>query len=882
MSWRHEILQRIRAVLRRTRFEDEMDEELRFHLESMIQDNTRAGMPPQEARRIALLSFGGLDITKEECRDTRWAKFADDIWRDLRYGTRLLIKNRGYTIVAVLALSLGIGANTAVFSVVQGVLLRPLPYEKSGELVVFTNDTGHLDSIAPPYYRGLRERSRVFQEIAIFDQVETHLTDSGEPEILKRANVSASFFDILHVRPSFGRVFTQEEDRPGSARTVVLGYGLWRRRFGGDPGILGRAVRLSDKLYTVIGVMPLGFAFPNDDTGVWVPFNVEYQDLYGQPSARLFSTIARLKTGVAPALAEEAVNKDLARLSNEYPDYRHETRVHIAMLHAYIVGEVRPALLVLLVAVSLVLLIACANVANLTLIRAEGRRKEMAIRVSLGASRRDLIRQSLAESFLVSSVGCGVGLLLSRTLVGPMIRLAPRTIPRLDQIGLNAPVLLFTVAAAIFTTLASGLFPALKSSNPDFSDTMKEGGSRSSAETGRCSVRNLLVICQLTLAVILLIGAGLMLKTCMRLFRLDLGFDPQGVLTMRLQLPYRENAYQNRNQRMAFLKETCNRLESLPGVESVALTYPLPLSWSGIGTFTIDRQKDSKRGDCYWADLCRVSPRYFQTMRIPILRGRPFTESDDAQLFPVLIVDQTMARTVWPGLDDPIGNQLRNGDGGPLYTVVGVVANVRTRPLGSPPEGWESATGQAYFLVSQDHISDTLVIRTRVAPLTLIDTIRREIWTLDKNQAVSEVSTMEKRVNEFTALPRFYMALLAGFAILATVLGATGVYAVIAYSVAMQTHEIGIRMALGADRRDVFRMVFGRGAALVLTGLAMGLVGACLLNRSLTSLVYEVQPNDPAAFMAVSILFALVSLVACCMPARAATRVDPMVALRYE
>ena len=407
---------------------------------------------------------------------------------------------------------------------------------------------------------------------------------------------------------------------------------------------------------------------------------------------------------------------------------------------------------------------------------------------------------------------------------------------------------------------------------------MKDGWSKSSAGTGRAWVRDLLVVCQLTLAVILLIGAGLMVKTFVHLFRLDLGFDPRHVLTMRLDLPYRESSYRNRNQRAVYLREVCDRLGNLPGVESVALTNALPFSWSAFIGLAVDGHKDPEDHDLHWADLRFASPKYFQVMRIPILRGREFRDLDYAESPGVIIIDQTLARRMWPSLDDPVGKKLRAGK--LVYTVVGVVANVRAKPLGRPINDRFSDTEQAYL--PSDQRGTALVIRTRVTPLTLVDPIRREVWRLDANQAISEVSTMEKRVSDFTSVPRFYMALFISFAVLAVVLAATGIYGVISYSVTTRTHEIGVRIALGAERRDVIWMVLGGGVTLVLIGLTIGLTGACSLSRLLISLVYEVQPNDPVAFITVSLLFAMVSLLACYMPARTATRVDPMVALRYE
>ena len=860
-----------------------MDEELRFHLESMIESRIQAGMAADDARRDALVALGGLDKTKEECRETRWTRFLDRGWRDLRYGARVLARNRGFTVVALIALSLGIGANTAMFSVVEAILLRPLPYDTPDELVVFTDESGDLDSISPPYFRGLRERNHAFQALAMFESARKDLTEAGQPDILKAAHVSAGLFDVLRVKPICGRGFTEEEDRPASPRVVVLGNGLWQRRFGGDPNILGKTLRLNGSLYTVIGIMPAGFSFPDRDTELWTTFNVENPEFYNQPQGRCsgFNTVARMRSGVIPALAEEDVNQSLAQISTVYPQYQHDTHVWVTRMHRFLVGDVRSALLILLVAVNLVLLVACTNVATLMLIRAEERRKEIAVRLALGAGRGDLIRLLATESLLLSVIGCGLGLLIARIVLAAMIRLAPATIPRLDETALNASVLLFAFAISMFTTLVSGVFPAMKCSRPSLSDALKEGWSQWSAGTGRSWVRNALVVCQLTVAVVLLVGAGLMAKTLIHLFQLHLGFDPRSVLTLRLELPWRENAYANRYQRLSFLKETCDRLESIPGVESVALVIALPLSSSSGSRPFRDGQKSSQLDECYWADFRIISAKYFQTMRIPVLRGRAFGDSDGAQSSPAIIINQNMAKKFWPTVNNPVGKQLWSGKG-PLYTVVGVVADVRSRPLGRPRDDLSATTLQAYFPLTDNHLVDTYVIRTRLSPLTMVEAIRKEIWRLDKNQPISAVATMEQRVTDFTSVPRFYAVFLASFALISVLLGSVGLYGVISYSVTTRTHEIGVRIAIGADRQNILRMMLRDGIVLACSGLVLGLVIGGLLSRLLVKLVYEVQPNDPAALISVSLLFVTVAVVASLVPAYAASRVDPLASLRCE
>ncbi len=882
MSWFNRLPIRLRSLFRRAGFESDMDQELLFRLESMIESNIRAGMSADDARREALIAFGGLDKTKEECRETRWTRYLDRSWGDLRYGARVLAKNRGLTIVALIALSLGIGANTAMFSVVEAILLRPLPYDTPDQLVVFTDESGDLDTISPPYFRGLRERNHAFQALAMFESARKDLTEAGQPDIVKAGHVSAGLFGVLRVKPICGRGFTEEEDRPASPRVVVLGNGLWQGRFGSDPNILGRTLRLNGKPYTVIGVMPTGFSFPDRDTGLWTTFNVENPEAYDHPEDRGAGvhTIARMRSGVVPALAEEDVNQNLAKISDIYPQYRHDTHVWVTRLHPFLVGDVRPALLMLLGAVNLVLLVACTNVATLMLIRAEERRKEIAVRLALGAARGDLIRLLAIESLLLSIIGCGIGLLIARIVLVAMIKLAPATIPRLDETALNVPVLLFAFVISMFTTLVSGVFPALKCSRPSLSDALKEGWSKSSVGTGRSWVRNALVVCQLTVAVVLLVGAGLMAKTFIHLFQLRLGFDPRSVLTLRLELPWRENAYANRYQRLSFLKQACDRLESIPGVESVALVIALPLSSSSGSMSFRDGQKSSQPDESYWADFRIISAKYFQTMRIPVLRGRTFGDSDGAQSSPAIIINQSMAKKFWPTLDNPVGKQLWRGNR--PCTVVGVVADVRSRSLGRQRDDVSAMTLQAYLPLTADHLVDTYVIRTRLSPLTMVGAIRKEIWTLDKNQPTSEVATMEQRVADFTSVPRFYSVLLASFAVISVLLGSVGLYGVISYSVTTRTHEIGVRIAVGAGRQNILRMMLRDGIVLACSGLVLGLALGGLLRHLLVKLVFELQPNDPAAFISVALIFVIVAVVASLVPAYAASRVDPLASLRCE
>ena len=894
MLWPDRILLRVRALFQRGRFEGEMDEELRFHLESQIEDHIKRGMNPDEARRAALLHFGGVDKTKEECRDTRWTRFPENLWQDLRHGFRTLHNDRGYTLAALLTLTLGIGANIAIFSIVNGVLLRPLPYDKPDELFVFVAlDEGRkdldLDATSPPFYRAWRERNTVFQEIGLFTTEPMDLTGEGEPERLNACYATSATFGVLRVKASYGRIFDAQEDTPGAARVVILSDGFWKRRFGGDKNVLGKTIRLSDRLYTVLGIMPLGFRFPNEDTDLWAPYNVELAEVFNATTARFAGNnlVARLKPGVSRKQAEDNINGIVSQLRIEYPKTTDKPDKRLMPLHEHIVGKVRPALLILLGAVGFVLLVVCSNVANLALMRSEARRREMAIRVALGASTCRLIQHSLTESALLSLAGGGLGLLLASWIGRALVRMAPVQIPRLGEIGMDGRMVAFLLTAAAFSTLFAGLLPALRASRPDVSETIKEGGSASPGASSRSTARKLFVVCELALALILLAGAGLMIRSVLHLLRLDLGFDASNVLTMRLARPlskgYKEGWKVESQRRMALFHQLIERIKGLPGVQSVGATTTLPLRPTILLMITADKQSNAPRELELWTDPYWVVPDYFAAMGIPILRGRAFNSADGVKPPSVVIIDATMARRFWPG-EDAIGKRLKQGfhdDPNEWLTVVGIVPHVQKNQLGVQDLGWFAHTEQVYFPETEE-VSMCFAIRTRVDPLSLVEAVRREVWKLDKNQPVSDVAAMESLVSAFTAEPRFYMYLLSTFAALALILGAMGIYGVTSYWVAQRTHEIGVRMALGAQSKDVLRMVLRQSVVMTAVGLALGIGGALALTRFLTGMIYGLTANDPAAFASVSALLAIVAVAASFIPARRATEVDPMVALRYE
>lgn len=896
MLWPGKFLSRIRTLFKRCGFEGEMDEELRFHLESQVEDYIKGGMNPKDARRAVLLQFGGVDKTKEESRDTRPTRFLENLWQDLRYGFRTLQKDRGYTLAAVLTLTLGIGANIAIFSIVNGVLLRPLPYDMPDQLSVFVasfegrKDLG-LDSTSPLFYRVWRERNTVFQELGMFETEPMDLTGAGEPERLNACYATSTTFGVLRVKPAQGRIFDAKEDTPGAERVVVLSDGFWKRRFGGDKNVVGKTIHLSDRAYTVLGIMPPGFRFPGEDTDLWAPYNVEEAEAFNVPTARYGGNnlVARLKPGVSRKQAEENINAIVKQLRVEYPETNEEPDKRLQSLHEHIVGKVRPALLILLGAVSFVLLVVCANVANLTLLRSEARGREMAIRVALGASIRQLIQQLLAESALLSLAGCGLGLLLASWIEKALVRLAPVQMPRLGEIGMDGRMVAFCVTVTAFSTLFAGLLPAIRASRPDVGETIKAAGPASTTgASSRNTARKLLVVCELALALILLAGAGIMIRSVLHLLHLDLGFDARNVLTMRLDRPlskgHKEGLRVELQRRTAMFHQLIEDLKGLPGVQSVGASTTVPLRPTGLLRITVDKQSNAPRELELWTDEYRVVPDYFTAMGIPILRGRAFNTADGTRTPGVVIIDATMARRFWPG-EDAIGKRLKKGfhrDANEWWTVVGIVPSVQKNQLGVQDLGWFSHTEQVYFPATDDCTSMCFAIRTRVNPLSLVEAVRREVWKLDRNQPISEIATMESLVSAFTAEPRFYMYLFSAFAAVALILGAMGIYGVTSYWVAQRTHEIGVRMALGAQSKDVQRMVLRQSVVMITVGLAFGIGGALALTGFLAGMIHGLSANDPASFTSVSALLAVMAVTASLIPARKATKVDPMIALRYE
>jgi putative ABC transport system permease protein len=811
--------------------------------------------------------------------------------QDLRYGARILLKKPGFTLIAVITLSLGIGANTAIFSVVNAVLLRPLQFKEPDRVMMLWErraSSGDANiTISAHEFVAWREQSRAFERMALIRGDSFTLTSGGEPETINAWRVSADFFSVLGVQPKLGRVFATGEDQAGRNNIVALSQKLWQRRFGSNPEVIGKTITLSDQPFTVVGVMPALDPKPPD---LWLP--IDLPDEAQKVGRHVNNVIGRLKPGVSVEQAQVEVSNIAQRLEREFPNSNVGHGAFVIPLHEQIVGKVRRALWVLFGAVGFVLLIACANVANLLLARAAGRQKEIAIRAALGAGRGRLIRQLLTESLLLAGLGGGAGLLLALWITDLFAKIEAVNIPRLEQVNIDGRVLAATAGFALLTGVITGLAPAWRSSSPDVSCWLNDG-SRTSAGLGRRRLGSLLVVLEVALALVLLIGGGLMLKGFLRLTNVDPGFDPHNVLTIDIGLP--GPRYPEARQQMQFYEQLIKGIKSLPGVEAVGATSETPLTpgdnWL---PFRIEGRPAPPPGQEPYAAIRTISNDYFRAMKIPLRKGRFFSDTDarvalpvirwyeqqplpphfnEPQPAPAIIVNETMARMFWPN-EDPLGKRIRI-IASPWLTVVGVVGDIRHGLTAKPnPEMFMSHLQEPRGALA-------VVARTSGDPLSLAAAVREQVKALNKDQPVT-ITTMERLFSDSVAGQRFNALLLGVFGALAFGLAMVGVFGVINYSVAQRTHEIGVRIALGAQTRDVFKLVVGQGMTLALAGVGLGLAGAFALTRFITKLLYEVSPTDLVTFAVVALLLAGVALVACWIPARRAAKVDPMVALRCE
>ena len=803
------------------------------------------------------------------------------LFTDLRYALRMLLKNPGFTLVAMITLALGIGGNTAIFSIVDAVLIRPLPYHEPDRLVAiseFHRGQGREISVSWWNFRDWRDQNQVFEQISAVQGASFILTEMGEPERIVGLNVSASFFATLRSQPALGRDFLSEDDAVGANRTVIISHALWQRRFSSDPAALGKTIELNSRPYTVIGVLPSDFRF-FFESDIFAPIGLNGDEMGGRGNHPGMYVVARLKSGITIERARADMDAIAARLEKQYPESNSGNGIRLVTLAERFAGSLTTALFVLLGAVGFVLLIACANVANLLLARAATRRKEVAIRTVLGAQRGRIIRQMLTESVLLALLGAALGLLLAEWGLRSLVALIPENIRRVADIRLDASVLGFTVAVSLGTAVIFGLAPAFQSTSGDLQEGLKEGGRTSVTGFRRLSLRNILVASEIALALMLLIGAGLTIRSFVQLQKVNPGFRTERLLTMPVNLPGAR--YPKDDQRVLFFKNLLDRIRSLPGVEAASGVTCLPLiggCWDSI--YLIEGRPIPRREDLLNADFNTAQPGYFHTMGIPILKGRDFDERDLMDREPVLIINESFARQNWPN-EDPLGKRVKQDwpEGtGAWMTVIGVVGDVKRRGLDVPfkAEGYKASRQTAPGSLQ-------LVIRTSVTdPQMLAQTVRREIQQMDANLPVFNVRTMDFYAERTMAPRRFPMLLLTIFAAVALVLAAVGIYGVMSYSVTQRTHEMGIRIALGARAEDVRRLVVRHGFTLALAGILAGLAGAFALTHLLSTLLFGVEPTDPLTFGGVSLLLIAIAGVACYLPARRATRVDPIIALRYE
>jgi putative ABC transport system permease protein len=798
------------------------------------------------------------------------------LWQDLRYGARVLVKNRVFTIVAVTTLALGIGANTAIFSLINAVLLRSLPYEHSEQLVMVYARTKNENRalIAWPELRDWQAQSQSFTELATFVPQSVNLTGLAEPGRVIGGFVSANFFNLLKIKSAMGRTFANGEDEAGAERMAIVNHLLWRERFSADPKLIGQTITLNGQLYTVIGVMPEGFRSPYSEIDVWVPIQ-HHPAFSAARNMQSLEVMGRLKPDVTMPQAQAEMETIAARLAQQYPETNAERGVNLIGLQSILVESVRTRLWVLFAAVGFVLLIGCANVANLTLSRAVTRTREIAVRVALGASRARIVSQLLTESLLLSLFGGAIGLLLGKWGMDVLAANSVGNLPPGVTFNLDGWVFGFTFGISLLTGVLCGWLPALRLSRPDLNTALKAGGRTAGTGPSGSRARDLLVVAQVALALVLLVGAGLLVRSFANLMRIDPGIQPENLLTLEYRLP--QNKYREPQQQWRFHDQVVANVQALPGVESAAVFFAVPHG-AIIGTsgFALPDRGALPADQLPRAQVNRAHANYFQTMGIPLLKGRVFTVQDQPNTPPVIVVNQTLARRFWPQ-EDPVGKLVELQSPKVAATVVGVVRDVKHNSLDEPD------APQIYLSFAQNpHIFASLAVRTKGDALGFSNAVRNAIWAIDKDQPVWKVRTMEFLLEREVSSSRFIVRLLGALAMLALILAAVGIYGVLSYTVSQQTRDIGVRLALGAQPSDILRLVLKRGLVLALSGIAIGLALSFGLTRLISGLLYGVTATDPLTFVAIAMLLSLVALVACYVPARRATKVDPLVALRCD
>jgi putative ABC transport system permease protein len=872
----------ILATLGRSRMESEMDFELRFHIEAYAEDLVRTGVSPQEAMRRARLEFGGIDRTKEECREARGANIVETLLQDLRYGARMLRKNPGFTAVAVLTLALGIGANTAIFSLVDGILLRPLPFAMPQNLV----------SITGTYPKGafvaMREEMQSLDAAAYFEGHEFNLTGRDEPLRLSGALVSAEFFSVLGAHPELGHPFYPGDDKADHDNYVILSHVLWQQRFGSDPSIIGRTIELEGVGRQVVGVMPAEFRFPSTKTQVWIPLHHDPRDTIAYWAGDFMPIIGRLRHGSTINQARTEIRMFQSRVFKLFPwpmPAAWNADISVVELHYGMVADVRGRLFLLLGAVGLILLIACVNVANLALSRAATREKEIAVRSAMGAERGRVVRQLLTESVLLAFLGGLLGILIAVEGLQLLKAALPADTPRLADVHVDWRVLAFTGGLAVLTGLLFGLAPALHSSRAALTESLNSAG-RGAAVSISQRLRSGLAIAEVAFAVLLVIAAGLLIRSFLALSRVDPGFRAEGLLTARVT-PDQEFCSDS-SRCISFYRELLDRMRAVPGIKSAAFVNTLPLG-GRVAKRSLEIENEvvspGLSMPLFWIDV--VTPDYLSLMRIPVLAGRGFTSADDSGNPPVAIVTASTARRFWPG-QSAIGSHVRLSGDKEWHTVVGIVSDVRAYDLQKNVPDWINGTIYCPYttkatLEGGRVPSDmTAVVQSSLEESQVHDVLRRTISSLNPEVPASEVKPMRAIVSESVSTPASTTFLFVVFAALALGLGLIGIYGVLSFLVSRRTREIGIRLALGAQRRDVLWLVMKEGARFSLIGIALGLASALAITRLLASELYGIRPADPLTFVATAILMTAVTLLACYIPTRRAMRVDPLIALRHE
>jgi len=801
----------------------------------------------------------------------------ETLLQDVRFGLRMLRRNPGFSLIAILTLALGIGANTAIFSVVNAVLLRPLPFAEPEQLVwAWGNirDRANRASVAPLDYVDYRAQTTTFEQLAAMGTVSnaSNLTGSGEPERLETRLVTGNFFQTLGVNPALGRTFQLENEKPGGGQVVVLSNGLWQRRFGGDAAIIGRTIILNGLKYDVLGVMPPGFNFPQG-TELWAPMNFDLPEMK-QRRAHFLRPVGRLKSGVTLAQAQSDMDNIAQRLEVQYPDTNRNWKLLLVSLREQLVGNIRPTLQLLVAAVGFVLLIACVNVANLLLVRATARRKELAVRMSLGAGRRHVFRQMLTESVLLSVIGSTLGVFLAGWGIKLIVAFSGNNISATAQPEIDRVVLAFTVLLSLVTGVTFGLVPALQATQVHLSESLKNEGRSAGQSAGRNRTRNSLVVLETAIAVVLLIGSGLLLRSFIRLLNVAPGFDAANVLTMRLDLSAERR--ESPEKSTAFFSQLHERLAALPGVEAAGMITELPLSGQPNDTpFTVEGRPAADPNQRFGADFRRVNEDYLRAMRIPILRGRGFTARETGQSENVILISDALAQSVFPN-EEPLGKRLLMGlNTQTPFEIIGITGDIRHR-------GLDAAPAATIYIPTLAIGRTNLTIRAASNPMNLAAAVRREVQALDRDQPVAAVRSMEQVLGESISAQRFRTWLVGLFALVALLLAAVGIYGVMSYSVAQRTNEFGIRMALGAQVNDVLRLVIRHGMYLAVAGVTIGLVAAIALTRAMRNLLFQVSATDPLTFISIGALLVLVALLACWIPARRATKLDPLRALRHD